>query len=197
MHRAGCVMPGDFEAKVTGLPDLRAALLSIAPKLRKRALRNALAAGARVIRTAAVAEARKHNLAAPIRNRAGQVIRKPGTVADAIAVRTSKVAAQAGDVGVFVNVRPAKGARYKTVTTKALGGAVKLRQRVKVRASQRGAANPNDPFYWRFLEFGTAKTRPAGFLQKAARLTSTALQVFIAKIGPQIQRLNGGKGVEL
>ena len=34
------------EAKVQGLPDLRAALQGIVPKLRRRALRNALAAGA-------------------------------------------------------------------------------------------------------------------------------------------------------
>lgn len=190
-------MAGEFEAKVSGLPDLRAALLGIAPKLRKRALRNALAAGARIIRTAAVSEARKHNLAAPIRNSAGQVIRKPGTVANAIAVRTSKRDSKGGDIGVFVNVRPAAGAKFKTVPSTRALGLIKTKTRVKTRESKRGAKSPDDPFYWRFLEFGTKKQSAAGFLQKAARLTGQALEVFKAKIGPQIQRLNGGKSVEL
>lgn len=189
-------MLGDgISAKVHGLPDLRAALQGIAPKLRKRALRNALAAAARPLRNAAAADVPR--LVAPIRNRAGAVIRKPGTVATAISVRTSKEAARAGDVGVFVNVRPAKGAKYKTVTTKALGGLVKAKQRVKVRSSQRGAASPNDPFYWRFLEFGTRHMPARPFLAKVSRQFGAALEIFKSRIGPQIQRLNGGKSVEL
>ena len=83
-----------FGAKVTGLPDLRAALLAVPGKLRKRALRNALAAGAREVRNVARQAAPK--LAAPVRNKSGAVIRKPGTVADALAVRTSKQAGRAG-----------------------------------------------------------------------------------------------------
>lgn len=158
----------DLKATVSGLPDLRAALLGIAPKLRRRALRNALAAGARVIRD----DARRR---APVLQIAGVLkspIRKAGTVRDAIGVRTSKIARKAGDVGVFVNVRPAK-------------------------RGARGAKSPNDPFYWRFLEFGTAKMRASPFLQPAADKMGEALRIFIAKIGPQIQKLNGGKDVQL
>lgn len=203
-------MPGDFEAKVTGLPDLRAALLSIAPKLRKRALRNALAAGARIVRDAA--KRATPVLKAPVRGR------KPGTVRDAITVRTSKVAGRSGDVGVFVNVRPAKGAVIR-------GGQV-------IRAKQRGANSPNDPYYWRWLEFGRSSRLGSGpisrvqrikragavlvkgvrarralravapmqayrFLQRGGEMLGQALEIFKSKIGPQIQRLNGGKGVEL
>lgn len=158
----------DLGARVSGIPDLRAALEGIAPKLRRRALRNALAAGARVVRDAARRQA-------PVLRVSGQLkapTRKPGTVRDAISVRTSKAARKAGDVGVFVNVRPAKGAA-------------------------RGAKSRNDPFYWRFLEFGTRKMASRQFLRPAADKLGEALRVFVAKIGPQIQKLNGGKDVQL
>mgnify|MGYP000561918945 CR=1 FL=1 len=45
-------------------------------------------------------------------------------------------------MGVFVNVKPAKSAN-------------------------RGARNPNDPFYWSFLEFGTSKMAARPFMRPA------------------------------
>lgn len=189
-------------AKVQGLPDLREALLGIVPKLRKRALRTALAAGARVVRDAA--KRVTPVLKAPVRGR------KPGTVRDAISVRTSKRDSRSGDVGVFINVRPAKGASFR-------GGK-------QIRASQRGRLSEHDPYYWRWLNFGwTPSSNATGgagkigkaqrrklskkggatavpgahFLERGADKLREALEVFTAKIGPQIQRLNGGKRVEL
>ncbi len=159
--------------RVSGLPDLKAALQGIAPKLRVRALRTALAAGARLVRDDAK---RRAPVLSPLLKTPR---RKPGTVRDAISVRTSKIARRQGDVGVFVNVRPAAGARF--------------RQGRLVRASQRGANSPNDPFYWRFLEFGTAKMRARPFLQPAAARLAQALEVFKAKIGPAIEKLNRPK----
>jgi HK97 gp10 family phage protein len=153
------------EARVTGIPDLKAALQAIPAKLRRRALRNALAAGARLIRDAArsVAPVLKAGRRAPYR--------RPGTVKKAIVVRTSRAARRAGDVGVFVNVRP-----------------LKAKQRAAFKGA--GAKNPNDPFYWRFLEFGTNKMRAMPFLQPAGRRLADALTKFKAVIGPQIQKLN-------
>lgn len=183
--------------EITGIPDLRAALAAIPLKLRSGPLRNALAAGARLIRDDAKRNAPV--LQAPTQHR------KPGTVRDAIRVRTSKSAKRAGDVGVFVNVKPAKG-------------------------SQRGAKSQHDPFYWRWLEFGrtgraSVAARPASkgsrlgglvliksarrrramravgpiapmrFLSGAARLLPQALERFKASIGPQIQRLNNKLGI--
>lgn len=176
-----------ISAKVNGIPELKAALAGLVPKLRRQALRNALAAGARIVRDDARRRAPvlQPTLKAPYR--------KPGTVRDAVSVRTSKVARRAGDVGVFVNVRPA-------------------------RQGQRGAKNPNDPFYWRWLEFGwnpagkdtggargiqskrwrrflnktfAGKKRPGiAFLRGAASRLPDALRVFIEKIGPQIDKMN-------
>lgn len=160
-------MAGDgVIVKIEGLDDLRATLRALPDKLRRRALRNALAAGARVVRDAArlrapVLRTSTYSGASAIR----RGVRAPGTVRRAIAVRTSKAARRAGDVGVFVNVRPAKGAA-------------------------RGATKPTDPFYWRFLEFGTQRSRPFSFLQQAAGALQRALQIFQAQLGPQVAKLN-------
>ena len=154
-----------ISVKVTGIPDLKAALAGIVPKLRVRALRNALAAGARVVQRVARANTPVLSAASvPVR----KGWRKPGTVRKAISVRTSKIARRKGDVGVFVNVRPSK-------------------------RGQRGARNPNDPFYWRWLNFGTKHMRGSNFLQAGAQRLTEALQVFKHAIGPQIAKLNKPK----
>lgn len=155
-------MAGDFNAKVQGLDELQAVLRSLPDKLRRRALRNALAAGARLVRNAAKTAAPRIRPQAPAVQR-GE--RRPGTLADALRVRTSKDARRAGNVGVFVNVRPAKGA-------------------------QRGAKKPTDPFYWRFVEFGTKRMRPQPYLQPAGAKLPDALRAFERTLGPQVRKLN-------
>ncbi|MEJ1935960.1 HK97 gp10 family phage protein, partial [Nostoc sp. NIES-2111] len=157
----------------------------------------ALAAGARIVRD----EARR---SAPVLRQA-DARRKPGTVRDAINVRTSKQARADGNVGVFVNVRPLKASQVRAF--KAKGG--------------KGASNPADPFYWRWLEFGRqgragAAAAPrrlirAGsarylqgrrarravgplpairFLQRAAGRLGEALKKFEELLGPAIARIN-------
>ena len=155
-------MAGDIKVNVKGLQDVNQALRDLPPKLRKRALLNALRAAGRVFRD----EARRLTPVAtvPVR-RKGVVIRQPGTVRKAISVRQSKASRRRGDLGVFVNIKPAK-------------------------RGQRGAYSPTDPFYWRWLEFG-ARGRPgAGMLQKAAAKASQAVAKFGQSLGPAVQRLN-------
>lgn len=107
--------------EVRGLDDLKAKFAEIPLQLRKRYLRNWLAVGGRIVRGAA-------RQGAPVLRPAAKApYRKAGTVRDAIAVRTSKIARRSGDVGVFVNVKPLRPG---------------------------GAKNPNDPYYWRWQEFG-------------------------------------------
>lgn len=186
---------------VAGLDDLQASLRGVTLALRKRILRNALAAGGRVVRDAARRNAPV--LQASVRRR-GKIVRKPGTLRKAISVRTSKRAARQGNVGVFVNVRPAQGAKVR-------GGRT-------VRASQRGADNPDDPYFWRWQEFGwtpasgprkgragqvaardrrRARKRGAAatragvrFLSRSAALLPQALNVILRQVQPQIARLN-------
>lgn len=192
-----------------GIPELKRALAGVVPALRRRALRNALAAAARLVRD----EARRNT---PVISAGALAVqkghRKPGTVKRAISVRTSKVAKRNGDVGVFVNVRPAKNAVFKNG--------------VQLSAKTKGAKSPDDPYYWRWLEFGRqarsasgarmrvkrdkvrgikgVRSRKAisavgamkayGFLRKGAAQLPAALQVFVSKIGPEIAKLNNPKG---
>lgn len=128
-------------------------------------LRNALAAGARLVRDEA-----KRN--APVMSSAAQApYRKPGTVKTAIKVRTSKLDRRAGNVGVFVNVKPAK-------------------------AGQRGAKNPSDPFYWRWLEFGTKKMRARPFLQAGANRLNDALTAFETSIAKWMNSIDAGAAIK-
>ena len=144
--------------RIEGLDELKRKLSEVPKAMRKRVLRNALAAGAREVRDVAKRNAPVMTLGTSLK----APYRKPGTVKQAIRVRTSKADRRAGDVGVFVNVRPAK-------------------------AGQRGAKNPNDPFYWRFLEFGTRKMPARPFLQRATSALPKALAIFEARIAKWIQ----------
>ncbi len=107
--------------QIKGADDLIAELRGLPDKMRRQYLRLALAAGGRVVRDAARSKA-------PVMQGRDRR-RTPGLVRDSIRVRTSKRDSKAGDVGVFVNVRPAKSAT-------------------------RGADSPKDPYYWRWIEFG-------------------------------------------
>lgn len=144
--------------RIEGLDELKRKLAEVPKAMRKRVLRNALAAGAREVRDVAKRNAPVMTLGTSL----NAPYRKPGTVKQAIRVRTSKADRRAGDLGVFVNVRPAK-------------------------SGQRGAKNPNDPFYWRFLEFGTRKMPARPFLQRATSALPKALAIFEARIAKWIQ----------
>ncbi|MFI0609114.1 MAG: HK97-gp10 family putative phage morphogenesis protein [Anaerolineae bacterium] len=154
-----------LQIKLDGIDALKAALSDVSEKIRKRAIRGALRDAARVIQTAARTAAPV--LAAPTARRS------PGTVRRNIVVRPSKFARRQGDEGVYVSVRGIRG-------------------KVRVaRLGKAGASNPNDPYYWRFLEFGTRKMAARPFLGPAARSKGEeAIRIFMARVVPQIERLN-------
>jgi len=174
--------------RIEGLDGLKQKLADIPRSLRKSVLRNSLKSGALVNRD----EARR---LAPVLKSTRQG-RKPGTVKKAIMVRTSKLSTRSGDVGVFVNVKPAKGAVFKR-------GAL-------VKESQRGKDSENDPYYWRWLEFGrkektffrrsrkTKKLRKIvvgkidafEFLQKAANKLPESLNVIETKLSTWFEQVN-------
>lgn len=165
---------------IQGLEDIQKKLAEIPRALRRSVLKKALTAGARIVRD----EARRN---APVL-KSPRANRKPGTLRKAIVVRTSKLDTKDGNVGVFVNVRPAKGAIFK--------------KGVLVKGSQRGKDSPNDPYYWQWLEFGrksktlykmsnkTKRTRkyvitsipPFQFLQKGVRKLNESLSAFEGNI---------------
>lgn len=191
-------MSGEFDVVWRGIDECKARLKALPDKLRRRLLRNALAAGARIVRD----EARRST---PVLRKATPY-RTPGTVRNAIRVRTSKTAKASGNVGVFVNVVPLKG--------KAVAA-------FKARTGRGGGKNPNDPFYWRWLNFGrqgraasAARARTpymregkhrvlrakrartavgpmaaARFLEKGAQRLGDALRRFGEVLGPGLQRI--------
>lgn len=158
-----------FDVRVSGLDELERELLALPGKLRYRALRNALAAGARVVRDDARGLAPVLSFQSPMVRRG---YRTPGLLKRSIVVRTSKAAKRAGDVGVFVNVRPAK-------------------------VGARGARNPLDPFYWRWVaprgDAGGKAGAGLRLLRRAAGKLPAALAAFERVLGPQIAKLNRAK----
>lgn len=151
--------------KLDGVADLKAALAEAAVQIRTKAVRGALREAGKVIQVAARA-------AAPVL-KVPTVRRNVGTVKKNILVRASKFARQAGDEGVYINVRGIRG-----------------RARVK-KLGRGGAKNPNDPYYWRFLEFGTRKMAARPFLRpSAASKGPEAIQKFMDSVVPQIEKLN-------
>lgn len=154
------------EVKLEGVAELKTALADAATKIRTKAVRGALREAAKVIQTAARATA--PILKVPTKYRIA------GTVRKNILVRASKFARQNGDEGVFINVRP-------------IGSSA---ARVR-KLGKGGAKNPNDPFYWRFLEFGTRKMAARPFLRAAADSKGTeAIAKFMSSVVPQIEKLN-------
>ncbi|MQM29598.1 MAG: hypothetical protein CRU78_03230 [Candidatus Accumulibacter phosphatis] len=158
-------MSSDITVQLQGVEELKRILARVPDKLRRKGLLKALRVSARLVRDDA-------RLAAPVRQ-TRKINHRPGTVKRAISIRTSKFARRAGDVGVFVSVRPLRGARQKR-----LGAA--------------GANNPNDPYYWRFLEFGTRKLTARPFLRPASRKLPQVAEAFIVSATDEINRLNTG-----
>jgi hypothetical protein len=176
----------EIGVKILGLQNCYDVLLAIPLKLQKQALGKALRKAIKPVQAAAVHAAPVLSL----RNYLKAPFRKPGVLREAIKIRNSKTARTRGAVGVFVNVKPLPGAKYKTV--RRSGGLLRgpSKQRVLVKASQRSARNPLDPFYWRFIEFGW-KHHPQGyeFLQRSAARLPEAVPIFEKELAPFIERL--------
>lgn len=157
-------MADSVTVKVEGLDDLRRALMALPEKLRRKALMGPMRKAMKVVLQAA-------RDAAPVLQ-APNPRRTPGTVRKALAVRTSKESRRVGNVGLFVNVRPLNKARAQKAVKKGL------------------VARSVDPFYWKFLEFGTRKMGARPFLKPAGEKLSEALAIFQREAVPAIEALN-------
>ena len=175
-------MADNVSVKIAGIDELKRALAAMPSKIRRKALVKALRAGAKVVQKAARAAVPVLAVPNPYRTK--------GLLKRRLTVRTSKESRSQGNVGVFVNIRPAKG-------------------------GERGAKSKLDPFYWRFVAFGTkahtikpktAKalafggrvvkmvkhpgSKPKNFLQAGADALPQALSAFEREAIPAIEALN-------
>ena len=176
--------------KLEGLDNLKRVLADLPNNLRRKALTKALRAAGKVVLDEAKARVPVLKTATPYR--------RAGTVKKAIKIRVSKMDKRQGNVGVFINVKPLTKAQIGTF--KATAGK---------KAS--GATNPNDPYYWRWLEFGhkivprsskrlkqrhmaaTGRVAARPFLRPAADKLEEAKRVFERTVLPEIAALNKGK----
>lgn len=128
---------------IEGLDQLRKNLRALPEQLQKKALGDAVAKGAHVIKTEAAARAPVLATQTPYRI--------PGVLRRMI--RSTRGIRRDSEASAFVLVRKQ--------TRKALA---KFKQRTRGQAR---AVNPQDAWYWRFLEFGTSKMAARPFLRPA------------------------------
>jgi len=166
-------MVDSVTAKIHGLDDLKRVLDELPKQLRRKVVLGALRKAARVPLQAA-------RQVVPVMSSADAAkapYRTPGLIKRRLMVRASKSSGRAGNVGVFINVKPLKTA------------AIRGFRRIGGKSSQ----NPVDPFYWKFVNFGTRKMQKTDFMAKAADALPQALEVFKAQIAPVIQWWNSRK----
>lgn len=128
--------------KVNGLKELGKNLQALDKKVRNRISAKAMRAGGRIVRDTARAKAPVLQESVPHRRK--------GTLKRSIVERTK--VGKNGKTTTLISVRNLSGkqiAKFKGKTGKS------------------GAKNPNDPFYWRFVEFGTSKMPAKPFLRPA------------------------------
>lgn len=147
-----------------GLDDLKRAMAELAGDLKRRVVRSALRDAAKPMHKAMVA-------AAPVLKQP-HPYRLPGTLKKSILVKASKrFNGKDGEIGVYIAVRKRKG----------LGG-------------KAGARNPFDPFYWRFVEFGTSKKDGRRFMSNVFDAHAQgAIAVFRARLKTRIDKANTRK----
>ena len=174
-------------AEISGLDDLRKVLVEIPAQMRKKVILTALRKAARVPLQIAKREV-------PVMA-SGEAAKNPyrtsGLLKKRLTVRVSKASRSAGNIGVFINVKPADGAKFKTQKNSILG--VKWKTKTQTRNSSRGAKSPLDPYYWKFQEFGTKKMKAKPFIQPAAESLPEALEVFMREVIPAIEKWNNRK----
>lgn len=128
--------------KVEGLSQIHKALSEFGRKVSNKIAVKAMREGGKIVRE----QARQN---APILSQSTPH-RRAGTLKKAI--KSSTKVLKNGKIGTVI--------RVKTLTTKQI-------ETFKVRSGKKGALNPKDPYYWRFIEFGTSKMPAKPFLRPA------------------------------
>lgn len=171
-------------ATITGLDEVKRAMLELPKRINRKILNDGLAAGANLIRDEARTIAPM--LASP------DPRWKPGALRKAI--QTARIATSRAQYGgeVIVYVRKLSGRQI---------AAFKRKQAKRGEAAE-GRLNPDDAFYWFFQEFGF--TDPAGrkhagreflrraFTDKAQQAVDVAIKIFNVRAQAEIAKLGRG-----
>jgi HK97 gp10 family phage protein len=146
--------------KIEGLEQLKKALNQLPVEIQQRSLRSAVSAGAKVVVDAAIAKAPTDT----------------GSLKKAIYRYRSRSQSGTGRETYYVGVRKGKKAYADTARNRRLN-------RVGKKYTVQGEA-----YYWRFLEFGTAKMQARPFLRPAFEGSRTKiLDVMKQRLGKSIQ----------
>ena len=161
---AGRSSASNTEVKIAGLKELVAALNQMPAEIERKAVYAALGGAARIVRDAAIANAPEISDSDP-KVTAGT--RKKGTIKRAIRASRSKInKGQKGLYEMIVRVKPLKA---------------RARKAFKQTTGKMGKDNPDDPFYWWWVEFGTSKMSARPFLRPAFTTTKEAQLLAIRK----------------
>lgn len=133
---------GSLTVKIEGLSQLQQAMQALGKKTSNRIAAKAMRKGGAIIRDKARANVPVLKESTPYR--------KAGTLKKAIQSRTK--VGKDGKTQTYVWV---KGLSTKQVL------------KFKGKTGKSGAFNPRDPFYWRFVEFGTSKMPARPFMRTA------------------------------
>lgn len=128
--------------KVEGLSQIHKALSELGRKVSNKIAVKAMREGGKIVRE----QARQN---APVLSQSTPY-RRAGTLKKAI--KSSTKVLKNGKIGTVI--------RVKGLTAKQRGA-------FKAKNASSGAYNPKDPFYWRFIEFGTSKMPAKPFLRPA------------------------------
>lgn len=149
--------------KMTGLREMGAAFRELDARLQKRIGRSAVSAGGRELQR----EAKRQ---APVL-KDPDPRRKPGTVRDATRVKAVRKANSQFEARVWV-----KGIGSKKI--KAFKAATGLQ----------GSENPNDPYYWWMVHFGTSKLPANPWMSRAFDAKKlTAAQKTASQLGKRLE----------
>lgn len=128
--------------KVDGLSQIHKALSELGRKVSNKIAVKAMREGGKIVRE----QARQN---APVLSQSTPH-RRAGTLKKAI--KSSTKVLKNGKIGTVI--------RVKALTAKQ-------REAFKAKNASSGAYNPKDPFYWRFVEFGTSKMPAKPFMRPA------------------------------
>jgi HK97 gp10 family phage protein len=165
----------DTEVRIAGLKELLEGLQQLPEQLEKKAIYAALGGAARLVRDKAIDLAPEADGSHPM-VQTGR--RKPGTIKRAIRASRSKInKGQRGMYEMIIRVKPLKQ---------------KIRNKFKQTTGRAGKDNPNDPYYWWWVEFGTSKMPAKPFLRPAFSLTKQEqLEIMRKRMASSLKRIAG------